>query len=120
MSSLPQGPVVRETRIISPDVTEWLISFSQSTVIPGQMGSNACTTISVHWAFNFLTPSTNWILPSPQNLEFVSMFKQLMMYHSYNGTGIPQATYSAPKIMNHPQLGFSGVVKCEDEYQFND
>ena len=27
--------------------------------------------------------------------------------------------YSAPEIINHPQLGFSGVVKCGDEYQFN-
>ena len=122
ISSLPQGPVVRETQI-NPDVTEWLISFSQSTVTPGQMGSNACTIISVYGAVNFLMPSTNWSLPSPHSLplEFVSMFKQLMIYgnHSYNGIGNPQATYSAPEIINHPQLGFSGVVKCGDEYQFN-
>ncbi|XP_068738885.1 uncharacterized protein [Montipora capricornis] len=120
---LPQAPIIRETRV-NPDVTEWLLSFSQSTVTPGQSGSNACTIISVYGAVNFLMPSTNWILPSPLRLplEFVSMFKQLMIYgnHSYNGIGNPQATYSVPEIVNHPQLGFSGVVKCGDEYQFND
>ena len=48
-SSFPQGPfVVRETHI-SPDVTEWLISVSQSSVTPGQMGSNACTIIAVYY-----------------------------------------------------------------------
>ncbi|XP_015775589.1 PREDICTED: uncharacterized protein LOC107353723 isoform X2 [Acropora digitifera] len=46
MSSLSQGPIIRETHI-SPDLTEWLLSFSQSTVTPGQIGSNACTIISV-------------------------------------------------------------------------
>ena len=121
--SLSQGPsVVRETHI-SPDVTEWLISVSQSTVTPGQMGSNACTIIAVYGAVNFLLPSTNWILPSPHSLplEFISVFKQLMIYgnQSYNWLGNQQPTYSAPEIINHPQLGFSGVVKCGDEYQFN-
>ena len=38
---------------------------------------------------------------------------------SYNWLGNQQPTYSAPEIINHPQLGFSGVVKCGDEYQFN-
>ena len=122
-SSLPQGPIIRETHI-NPDVTEWLLSFSQSTVTPGQIGSNACTIISVYGAINFLLPSTNWILPSPHTLplDFVSMFKQLMIYgnHSYNGIGNPQTTYSAPEVINHPQLGFSGVAKCGDEYQFSD
>ena len=33
--------------------------------------------------------------------------------------GNQQVTYSAPDIINHPQLGFSGVVKCGDEYQFH-
>ena len=112
--SLSQGPsVVRETHI-SPDVTEWLISVSQSTVTPGQMGSNACTVIAVYGAVNFLLPSTNWILPSPHSLplEFISVFKQLMIYgnQSYNWLGNQQPTYSAPEIINHPQLGFSGVV----------
>lgn len=52
--SLSQGPsVVWETHI-SPDVTEWLISFSQSTVTPGQMGSNACTVIAVYCAVNLI------------------------------------------------------------------
>ena len=72
---------------------------------------------------NFLLPSTNWILPSPHSLplEFISVFKQLMIYgnQSYNWLGNQQPTYSAPEIINHPQLGFSGVVKCGDEYQFN-
>ena len=89
---LPQEPIIRE-RHVNPDVTEWLLSFSQSTVTPGQMGSNACTIISVYGAVNFLMPSTNWILPSPLRLplKFVSMFKQLMIYgnHSYNGISNP-------------------------------
>ena len=33
MSSLSQGPIIRETHI-NPDLTEWLLSFSQSTDIP--------------------------------------------------------------------------------------
>ena len=65
LSSLLQGPsVVRETHV-SPDVTEWLISVSQSTVTLGQMGSNACTIIADFGAVNFLFPSTStqWVLP---------------------------------------------------------
>lgn len=38
---------------------------------------------------------------------------------TYNLLGNQQVTWSAPDIINHPQLGFSGVVKCGDEYQFN-
>ena len=61
---LPQAPIIRETRV-NPDVTEWLLFFSQSTATPAQGGSNAGTIISVYGAVNFLMPSTNWILPSP-------------------------------------------------------
>ena len=78
------------------------------------MGSNACTIIAVYGAVNFLLPSTNWILPSPHSLplEFISVFKQLMIYgnQSYNWLGNQQPTYSAPEIINHPQLGFSSVA----------
>ena len=49
MSSLTQGRIFRETHI-HPDLTEWLHSFSQSTVTPGQIGSNTCTIISVYGA----------------------------------------------------------------------
>ena len=43
LSSLSQVPcVVRETHI-NQDVTEWLISDSQSSVTHNQMGSNACS-----------------------------------------------------------------------------
>ena len=122
-SSIPQGPFVVQETQISPDITEWLISVSQSSVTPGQMGSNVCTIIAVYGAVKFLLPSTNWTLPSPHSLpvQFVSLFKQLMIYgnQSYNCLGNQQPTYSAPEIINHPQLGFSGVVKCGDEYQFN-
>ncbi|XP_078366821.1 uncharacterized protein LOC144650903 isoform X2 [Oculina patagonica] len=119
--SLSQGPnVVQETHF-SANVTEWLISVSQSTVTSDQMGSNACTIIAVYGAVNFL--SSNRSLPSPANLpeEFISDFKQFMIYgnQSYNWLGNQQPTYSAPEIISHPQLGFSGVVKCGDEYQFN-
>ena len=115
MSSLSQGPIIRETHI-SPDLTEWLLSFSQSTVTPGQIGSNDCTNISVYGAINFLLPSSNWSLPSPHTLpsDFANIFKQLMIH------GNPQTTYSAPEVINHPQLGFSGLAKCGDEYQFSD
>ena len=77
MSSLSQGPIIRETHI-SPDLTEWLLSFSQSTVTPGKIGSNACTMISVYGAINFLLPSSNWSLPSPHTLplDFANIFKQ--------------------------------------------
>ena len=30
-----------------------------------------------------------------------------------------QPIASTPEIINHPQLGFSGVVKCGDQYQIN-
>ena len=110
-------------RHINQDVTEWLISDSQSSVTPNQMGSNVCTIIAVYGAVNFLLPSTNWSLPSPQNLpaQLISIFKQLMLdgNQTYNLLGDQQLTYSAPDITNHPQLGFSGVVKCGDQYQFN-
>ena len=123
MPSLSQGPIIRETHI-NPDLTEWLLSFSQSTVTPGQIGSNACTIISVYGAINFLLPSTNWSLPSPHTLplDFANIFKQLMIHgnQTYNGIGNPQSTYSAPEVINHPQLGFSGLAKCGDEYQFSD
>lgn len=123
MPSLSQGPIIRETHI-NPDLTEWLLSFSQSTVTPGQIGSNACTIISVYGAINFLLPSTNWSLPSPHTLplDFANIFKQLMIHgnQTYNGIGNPQTTYSAPEVINHPQLGFSGLAKCGDEYQFSD
>ena len=68
-------------RHINQDVTEWLISDSQSSVTPKQMFSNACTIIAVCGAVNFLLPSTNWSLPSPQNLplQLISSFKQLML-----------------------------------------
>ena len=109
-------PTVVQETYINPDVTEWLISVSQSPVTPGQLGSNACTIIAVFGAVNFLSSSTNWILPSPH-----TVFKQLMIFgnQSYNCLSNQQPTYSAPEIINHPQLGFSGVVKCGDEYQFN-
>ena len=121
-SSLSQVPAVVQETHISPEVTEWLISVSQSTITPGQIGSNACTIIAVYGAVNFL--SSNWSLPSPDRLpqvEFISSFKQFMIYgnQSYNWLGNQQPTYSAPEIINHTQLGFSGVVKCGDEYQFN-
>ena len=110
-------------RHINQNVTEWLISDSQSSVTQNQMGSNACTIIAVYGAVNFLLPSTNWSLPSPQNLptQLISSFKQLMLHgnQAYNLLGNQQVTYSVPDIINHPQLGFSGVVKCGDEYQFN-
>ena len=53
--------------------------------------------------------------------EFTSSFKQFMIYgnQSYNWLGNQQPTYSVQEIINHTQLGFSGVVKCGDEYQFN-
>lgn len=68
-------------RHINQDVTEWLISDSQSSVTQNQMGSNACTIIAVYGAVNFLLPSTNWSLPS-QNLppQLISSFKQLMLH----------------------------------------
>lgn len=120
-SSLSQVPVVVRVTRVCPEVTEWLISVSQSSITPGQLGSNACTIIAVYGAVNFL--SSNWSLPSPDRLpqEFISSFKQFMIYgnQSYNWLGNQQPTYSAPEIINHTQLGFSGVVKCGDEYQFN-
>ena len=88
-----------------------------------QLGSNACSIIAVYGAINFLLPSSNWLLPSAQNLpiQLISAFKQMMIHgnQTYNGLGNQQPTYSAPEIISHPQLGFSGVVKCGDEYQFN-
>lgn len=38
---------------------------------------------------------------------------------SYNRLSNQQPTYGISEIINHPQLRFSGVVKCGDEYQFN-
>ena len=90
-SCFPQGPFVTRETHFSHDVTEWLISVSQATVTPGQIGSNACTIIAVYGAVNYFLPSANWILPSPRSLpkEFITVFKQLMIYgnHSYNWLG---------------------------------
>ena len=64
-----------------------------------------------------------FFLSSPHSLplEFISAFKQLVIYgnQSYNWLGNQQPTYSAPGIIHHLHLGFSGVVKYGDEYQFN-
>ena len=62
-------------RHINQDVTERLISDSQSSVTPNQMGSNACTIIAVYGAVNFLLPSTNWSLLSPQNTTTIHFYK---------------------------------------------
>lgn len=32
--------------------------------------------------------------------------------------GHAQQNYSAPEVIQHPNLGFSGVARCGDEYQF--
>ena len=38
---------------------------------------------------------------------------------SYNLLSNQRPTCSTPEVRNHPQLGFLGVVKCGDQYQFN-
>ena len=87
-SSFSQVPCAFRETHINQDVTEWLISDSHSSVTPNQMGSNAYTIIAVYGAVNFLLPSTNWSLPSPQNLlpKLISTFKQLMLHgnQTYN------------------------------------
>lgn len=74
-------------RHINQDETD-----SQLSVTPKQMFSNACTIIAVY----FLLSSTNWSLPSPQNLplQLISSFKQLMLdgNQTYNLLGNQQVT----------------------------
>ena len=93
-----------------------MISVCQSRV-SGELGSNAYTIIAVLVPVNFLLP-TGWILPRPQNnlpQAFTCMFKELMIQGNivHQWLGHAQQTYSAPEIVQHPNLGFSGV-----EYQF--
>ena len=52
-TSPSQGQVVVQETQVSPDVTEWVISISRSTVKPGQLGSNDCTIFAVYNAVNF-------------------------------------------------------------------
>lgn len=104
------------------DVTEWLLSVSQSN-IAGQSGSNACTIIAVWVAVSFLLPS-GWILPRPEDalpLAFVSMFQDIMIQGNivHQWIGSNQQNYSTPEVLQHPCLGFNGVARCGDEYQFN-
>ena len=103
------------------DITEWMVSVCQSSV-SGELGSNACTIIAVLVAVNFLLP-TGWVLPCPQNSlpqSFVSMFKELMVQGNivHQWLGIAQQNYSASEVIQHPNLDFSGVARCGDEYQF--
>lgn len=119
-SQMTRGPVVVHQNQ-QGDVTEWVISVCQSSV-SGDLGSNACTIIAVLVAVNFLLP-TGWILPCPQNnlpQAFTRMFKELMIQGNivHQWLGHSQQTYSAPEIIQHPLLGFSGVARCGDEYQF--
>ena len=119
-SQMTRGPVVVHQNQ-QGDVTEWVISVCQSSV-SGELGSNACTIIAVLVAVNFLLP-TGWILPCPQNnlpQAFTRMFKELMVQGNivHQWLGHAQQTYSAPEIIQHPLLGFSGVARCGDEYQF--
>ena len=93
-----------------------MISVCQSRV-SGELGSNAYTIIAVLVPVNFLLP-TGWILPRPQNnlpQAFTCMFKELMIQGNivHQWLGHAQQIYSAPEIVQHPNLGFSG-----DEYQF--
>ena len=93
-----------------------MISVCQSSV-SGELGRNAYTIIAVLVAVNFLLP-TGWILPRPQNnlpQAFTCMFKELMIQGNivHQWLGHAQQIYSAPEIVQHPNLGFSG-----DEYQF--
>ena len=78
-------------RRINQDVTD-----SQLSITPKQMFSNACTIIAVYGPVNFLLSSTNWSLPSPQNLplQLISSFKQLMLdgNQTYNLLGNQQVT----------------------------
>ena len=48
------------------------------------------------------------------------MFKELMVQGNivHQWLGPAQQNYSAPEVIQHPNLGFSGVARCGDEYQF--
>ena len=98
-----------------------MISVCQSSV-SGELGSNAYTIIADLVAVNFLLP-TGWILPRPQNnlpQAFTCMFKELIIQGNivHQWLGHAQQTFSAPEIVQHPNLGYSGVARCWDEYQF--
>lgn len=98
-----------------------MVSVCQSSV-SGELGSNAYTIIAVLAAVKFLLP-TGWILPCPQSSlpqSFVSMFKELMVEGNivHQWIGHAQQNYSVPEVFQHPNLCFSGVARCGDEYQF--
>ena len=94
-SSHLQGPYVVREMHINQDVTEWIISVSQSSV-PGrnQVGSNACTIIAVFGTVNFLLPSANWFLPSTQSLpqQFIKIL-MILGNQTYNWLGNQQLSY---------------------------
>ena len=89
------------------------------------MGSNACTIIAVLAAVNFLS-ETAWFsqhcLLSPLDSSFLAYCYQLFtegnqMYDNINEGH--QINYSAPEILEHPELGLLDIAETGDEYQFN-
>ena len=86
----------------------------------GELGSNAYTIFAVLVAVNCLL-LTGWVLPHPQNnlpQAFTCTFKELMIQGNivHQWLGHARQTYIAPEIVQHPNLGFSGVARCGDEY----
>ena len=88
------------------------------------MGSNACTIIAVLAAVNFLS-ETAWFsqhnLISTLDSSFLAYCYQLFTEGNQMCDNLDEAqiNYSAPDILEHPELGLTDIAERGDEYQFN-
>lgn len=103
------------------NVTEWMVSVCQSSV-SGELGSNACTIIAVLVVVNFCFQlAGSFLVHKTVYLSHLyPCFKELMVEGNiiHQWIGHAQQNYSVPEVIQHPSLGFSGVARCGDEYQF--
>ena len=110
--------------IVNDHVNEYLLSFCQSNLNNQLLGSNACTIIAVVAAVNFLS-ETAWFsqhnLISTLDSSFLAYCDQLFTEGNqmYDNLDEAQINYSAPDILEHPELGLTDIAERGDEYQFN-
>ena len=103
------------------DVDEYVLSFDQSTK---RQWSNACTIIAVLAAIDFLS-GNKWFLQNDlaSNLEpdFPNYCDELFtkgneIYRKLDGN---QVNYTAPEILEHPEVGLTDIAEKGDEYHYN-
>ena len=102
-------------------VLEYVLSFDQST---NRQSSNACTIIAVLAAIDFLS-GNKWFLQNDlaSNLEpdFPNYCDELFTKGNeiYRKLDRNQVNYSAPEILEHPEVGLTDIAEKGDEYHYN-